>query len=256
MRRTLYGLSQSPWTERARWALDHHGLEHAYREHMPMVGELLLRRRAARARGAEDARKKKPSVPLLVDGDAVVMGSFEIAKHADAIGRGAALFPRDADPEMARWVDVAERMTGVGRAWVLRRILESPGAQAESVPGFVPGPLRGALAPTVAMAVRFLLAKYAVPTDVRAEIDRTLRPLLEEVRGALAGAKDGGDGRQYLLGQFSFADMAVAATLHVLRPRAGSDLGPATRAAWTNEELAAEFGDLVRWRDAVYAKHR
>jgi glutathione S-transferase len=59
-----------------------------------------------------------------------------------------------------------------------------------------------------------------------------------------------------LLSAFSFADVAIAATLQVLRPHSGADLGPATREAWTNEPLARDFSDLLAWRDAVYAKHR
>jgi glutathione S-transferase len=33
-------------------------------------------------------------------------------------------------------------------------------------------------------------------------------------------------------------------------------LGPAVRACWTRPALAAEYDDLVRWRDALYEQHR
>lgn len=33
-------------------------------------------------------------------------------------------------------------------------------------------------------------------------------------------------------------------------------LGPATRAVWTQPALAAEFADLLAWRDGLYAAHR
>jgi glutathione S-transferase len=33
-------------------------------------------------------------------------------------------------------------------------------------------------------------------------------------------------------------------------------LGPATRAAWTQAPLAAEYADLVAWRDKVYERQR
>ena len=55
MSRTLYGLSLSPWTERARWALDHHGVAYDYHEHVPMLGEVLLRMKA-RTRRARACR--------------------------------------------------------------------------------------------------------------------------------------------------------------------------------------------------------
>jgi glutathione S-transferase len=239
---TLFGLTQSPWTERARWALDHHGVAYRYHEHLPMLGELLLRRKA---------KTKKPSVPLLEDGADVVMGSFAIARHAEKVGRGAPLFPRDRDHEVAHWADVAERMTRVGRAWLMKRLLADKAAQAEALPSFIPGFLRGVSAPTAGMAVRFLAKKYDVPQDVDAEVEHTLRPLLEELRAALENGT-------YLLApsSFSFADLAMAASMQVLRPHASAKLGPATREAWTNEALARDFGDLLEWRDAIYGKHR
>ncbi|MBX3205263.1 MAG: glutathione S-transferase [Labilithrix sp.] len=242
MSRTLYGLSQSPWTERARWALDHHGAAYTYHEHVPMLGEVLLRRKA---------RTKKASVPLLVDGAEVVMGSFAIAKHAERVGRGAPLLPRDKDAEIAAWVDVGERMLHVGRAWLMKRLLASKGAQAEALPSFIPGGIRGALAPSAAMAIRFLARKHAVPEDVDAEVAQTLRPLLEEVRAALEKGA-------YLLAPsgFSVADLVIASSLHVVRPHASTKLGPLTREAWTNDAVAQDFGDLLEWRDDVYRKHR
>jgi glutathione S-transferase len=246
MSRTLYGLSVSPWTERARWALDHHGISYAYHEHVPMLGELLLRRKA---------RTKHATVPLLADGDDVVMGSFEIVRHAEKIGRGAPLFPRDKDAELVGWVDKAERMMEVGRSWLSKRLLASKAAQAESLPSFIPGVVRGALAPSAAMAVRFLKKKHSVATDVDAEVEHKLRPLLVELREALRRSEGA---TRYVLGtpSFSAADLVLAATMQVVQPHERAKLGPHTRDAWTNEALVADFGDLIEWRDAIYAKHR
>lgn len=249
MSRTLFGLRVSPWTERARWALDHHKMAYAYHEHVPMLGEVLLRRKA---------RTKKATVPLLSDGDDVVMGSLEIAKHAERSDErrgGAPLFPAGADADVDRWADIAERITRAGRDRLLCRMVASKQAQAESLPSFVPGALlRGALAPTAGMAIRFLAKKHGTESDLAsadARAEATIRPLLEEAREAI---KDGG----YVLSKdcFTFADIAVASSLQVLRPRMEMTLGPATREAWTNEKLAEEFEDLVAWRDTVYAKHR
>jgi glutathione S-transferase len=33
-------------------------------------------------------------------------------------------------------------------------------------------------------------------------------------------------------------------------------LGPRMREVWTNESLAADFGDLLAWRDQLYDRHR
>jgi glutathione S-transferase len=238
--RTLYGLTQSPWTHRARWALDHHGIAYRYHEHLPMLGEVLLRRKA---------KAKKASVPLLADGDRTVMGSFEIARHAEANGRGASLFPRGRDAEIARWNDVAERMTNVGRAWVFKSLQSNRQAREEALPSFMPGAIRGVLAPTAGMAVAFLAKKYAVPIDLEMEVAQVMRPALEEVRKALGG-------KPYLLDSFSYADVTIACALQAVRPHDRAPIGPGTRAAWTNEALASEFEDLLMWRDAIHRKHR
>ncbi len=238
--RTLYGLVQSPWTQRARWALEHHGVAFTYHEHVPMLGEVFLRRKAG---------VRKATVPLLSDGNDAIMGSFEIAKHAERIGRSAPLFPQGKDADVERWNDVAERMTRVGRMWLIRNMLESREAQRESLPAFIPGFMRGALAPSSAMALRFLAKKHNIGSNVDDEVEHTLRPALEDIRKALHG-------KSYLLDVFTYADMAIAAALQVVRPHEKADLAPGTRQAWTNDVLAKEFDDLLDWRDTIVRKHR
>jgi glutathione S-transferase len=239
---TLYGLIVSPWTERACWALDHHGIDYEYREHVPLLGELALRRKA---------RSNNPSTPLLVDGDDVVMGSAAIGKHADRVGRGERLFPSEHAADVDRWVDIAEQLGNVGRAWHVAQLGQRRDAQAEALPSFLPAALRKVLAPTTALGTSFLVKKYGVPSDVSAMIERTARPLLREVRTATARGS-------YLLPSdaFSFADVAVAAVIHMIRPHENAKIGPATRSSWTNDALVADFGDLLTWRDAIYKKHR
>jgi glutathione S-transferase len=88
-----------------------------------------------------------------------------------------------------------------------------------------------------------------VPRDAAAEAESVLRPALEEIRKAR------GD-RATLLPDFTFADVAIAASLQAVRPRARAPFGPGTRAIWENGALASEYADLLAWRDEVYAKHR
>jgi glutathione S-transferase len=237
---TLHGMRQSPWTEKARWALDHHGLSYDYEEHVPLVGELLLRRKSG---------EKKPSVPMLTfDGEAI-SSSIAIARHADRIGRGSPLFPRGKEDEIDRWNEVSDVILCAGRARVFTHLTESREAQREALPGFVPSPLRGVFGPSTKLAVRFLAKKYGVtPEAGRASAD-TIRASLARVREALGG-------RPYLLSELSFADIAAAVALSAVRPPDRLAIGPATRRAWTDESLASEFGDLLMWRDALYAKHR
>jgi len=242
MVRTLYGLAQSPWTERARWALDHHRVPYRYHEHLPFVGELLLRRKA-RSLTPSPARV---TVPLL-DDDRIVMGSAEIARHAERIGEGAPLFEDDAN--VTRACALGDRMANAARAWVIPRLLESGEARGEALPSFVPASLRSVLAPTTRPALAYLLKKHGVPRDPEKAVRDDWRPGLLELRAWL-------DGRRYLGERFSFADLVLAAQLGAVRPHASAPLGPATRAAWTHDALADEFGDLLAWRDAVYSAHR
>ncbi len=246
---TLYGLKVSAWTERARWALEHHGIRYTYHEHLPLLGEPLLRRKAK--------VKGTATVPLLEDGGIVVMGSLEIAKYAEKIGRGAPLFPRDMDAQVSAWFDVAERMADVGRAWFTRAMLASREAQAEALPSFTPDALRGLLSPSAKMVLRFLMKKHHIPLDVEQEVERVLRPSLDEVRAALAKSGSAGKSVAYLLGDaFTFADIAVATTLRVVRPHKADDFGPHIREAWTNEAVARDYADLLEWRDRIFEKHR
>ena len=39
----LYGIAYSPWTAKARWALDHHKIPYRYREHLILFGMPELR---------------------------------------------------------------------------------------------------------------------------------------------------------------------------------------------------------------------
>lgn len=241
MGRTFFGLKQSPWTERARWALDHHRLPFTYHEHVPMLGEVLLRAKA---------RTMHATVPLLAEGDDVVMGSGTIARHADRVGAGVTLFPAGTEDEVARWEDVAERMLVAGRTWFFARVRDDRAALAECVPSFLPGALRGPLAPSAGLAIGFLARKYDVPANGADTATATLRPLLDEARAALST-------RPYAVGEaFTYADVVLAGAMHVLRPRPEVGLGPALQAAWTNQALATEYADLLAWRDRIYTEHR
>ncbi|MCS6971798.1 MAG: glutathione S-transferase domain-containing protein, partial [Leptospiraceae bacterium] len=93
--------------------------------------------------------------------------------------------------------------------------------------------------------------KYEFRHAIVAEEKKKVRALLREVRQALADKK-------YLLGQFSYADITVAATLEFVRPVEDRfiPLKPALRAALTQEDLSAEFADLLEWRDQLYQEKR
>jgi glutathione S-transferase len=241
--RRLYAESFAPWCDKARWALDHHGVAYDYVEHVPLMGELSLRLAARRPLG-------RVTVPLLVDDRQVLMDSFEIARHAERVGSGAALFPPHLEPEIARWNERSETLMASGRAMLMTRMAASRAALREQLPPFVPSALRGVLSPVAGSGVKFLVRKYAIDTEASARHERESREVLDALRAALA------DGRSHLLGELTYADITMAAALQFFCPVDDRHiaLGPATRAAWTHERLAADYADLVAWRDRLYAK--
>ncbi|HVK98265.1 MAG TPA: hypothetical protein VM553_00560, partial [Dongiaceae bacterium] len=57
---------------------------------------------------------------------------------------------------------------------------------------------------------------------------------------------------------FSYADITIIAAMQVVKPAQSRHIpiGPAGRPCWTCTELAAEFADLLEWRDGVYQVYR
>ncbi len=241
---TLVALHYSPWTEKARWALDHHRVPYRLEHYVPMLGEPMLRLRTGRLTGPA-------TVPVLIDGDGAIFDSFAIARHAERNGSGSPLFPAAHLAEITRWNDRSDEALAAGRALVVTRIAGSRAAQAESLPGFVPEAIRPALTGMAQLGVRFLASKYSISRDLDREEARAAS-ILDELRTAL-------DGRAYLLdGELSYADIAAAMVLQMVRPvrDAFIRLGPATRACWTTPALEQRYADLLEWRDQLYDKHR
>jgi glutathione S-transferase len=240
--RTLYGIPYSPWSEKARWALDHHGVPYAFHAHVPFLGEPLLRAKAGRLRG-------RATVPLLVDEAGTTTESFEIARRAEAIGRGRTLFPADRLNEIRRFNESSDRIMDVGRGVVLRNLLRDPQAQREALPPFVPDVVRWALTPMTRVATRFIARKYGA--SPRSDDDRVVTAALQGLRAAL-------DGKAYLLSELTYADIAMAAAMQFVSPVSDEyiPLGPATRSCWSLPHIARDFADLVAWRDELYRRHR
>jgi glutathione S-transferase len=139
-----------------------------------------------------------------------------------------------------------------GRALVVAAMLESPAALDEGAPPFVPAALRPLLRPVTRSATRAFARKYDLALDDRASSTRTMRAALDELRRALAIRTP------YLLGPFTYADVAMATLLQGVAPVADRfiKLRPATRAAWTVDALASEYADLIAWRDGLYEGER
>jgi glutathione S-transferase len=239
----LVGEGFAPWTEKARWALDHHRIAYRYEEYTPLVSEPWLRIRARRFRGLI-------SVPYLLGPGLSLGDSFAIALYTDRIGGGEPLAPAELAIEIHEWNQRSERIMRAGRAQIMSRTAADPALQAESLPPSVPRSLRTLFAGSARIALAYLRWKYAV----RPLTDEVLEPELAAIRAAL--------GRQPsarpLLGRFTLADIAIVAALQAVRPhpRYPTGLGPKLREGWARPALASRWEDVLAWRDAMIERHR
>lgn len=248
--RELIGLNYSPWTEKARWALQHHRLPYDYTEHLMIFGMPALRWKMRKAFG-------DLTVPALVDrtnGKTVrLCDSWNIARHAESIGQGSPLIPPDKLAEIERLNDLSERALCAGRAWIIDRTRQDPSTQLELLPPFVPGFLRRPLRFVANVALDYVEREFQTDAKSVPSHENDLRGILMELRRLIAGANQGN-----LLEDFSYADIAMAVTLHFVSPPNPEfmKIGPATRATWANPTLARDFADVVEWRDEIYRKYR
>ncbi|MFO0676300.1 MAG: glutathione S-transferase [Polyangiaceae bacterium] len=246
----LLGLPYSPWSEKARWALDVRHVPYVSRTYAPLLGEPALRFRLKRWRGPV-------TVPVLRTDDGTMLAdSLDIARWADGRGEGPALFPRGRESEVLDWVARSERGLDAGRSLSLHRMLDDDDALRE----MVPKSLRGTLGPVgVAVGragVARTLRKYGGRAEDRARHLETFVAGLEALRSALATPPNEG-GVATLLGTFTFADVAMAQVLAFVAPPAfGLRIGHASRRAFTDDVLRERFADLLAWRDALYEAHR
>jgi glutathione S-transferase len=212
--------------------------------HSPLLGEPMLRLRTGQMSG-------RLSVPLLIGDGWQLSDSFDIARWADRAGSKATLFPPAEEAELHFWNEQSDALLSAGRLRTTMRVLESPEALSESVPPSVRRLGRAGL-PLARQGARWLLRKYAIGDNDADELLVRMLRVLDKLHAALA------DGRRYLLGEFSFADIAMAVSLQFVCPPLvdAVRLGPASRRAWTEPTLSREYKDLLAWRDALYEQHR
>jgi glutathione S-transferase len=242
--RTLVVLRYSPYSERARWALDHHSLRYRLVHHEPFIGERRLRRLIG-----DPARRA--TVPVLVSPGVLLTDSWDIALHADRIGGAEKLVPEADAAAIAELRALADEAMNFGRVLVTRALLDSNAALDEVAPRYIPHFLRPLFRPVARYGTRWFGRKYALDLG-------ELEHPRQKVRSALARFREQLGQKPYLLGHFSYADILVCSVLQGIRPpeHAAVRLRPASRAAWTQVELAAEFEDLLAWRDTVYRDAR
>lgn len=236
---TLVGIPFSPWSQKARWALQHAGVEFRFKEYLPFLGQPAMRWRL-RGRGG------KITVPILFAGDDVLRESLAIAEFAHDQNESAALFPDRT--RVVGFNRLADEACAESRFAIGKRFSADPDAQREAMHGVVPRALARPTRFVAKLVSGWVTRKYEDTVEPGAT-----RTALETLRRSLA--ENGGD---YVLGEFSFADMAMSVMLDMVSPPSNDYVyrAPATRECWTQPELAAEFADVIEWRDGLYERHR
>lgn len=248
--RELIGLHYSPWTERALWALDHHGLPYRYHEHLIIFEMPVLRWKLRRFCGSV-------TVPAMIDPmyrkTLRFFDSWDIARHADRLGGAPKLFPKEHVDEIRSFNDLSERALSASRALLIDRMQHNPEALKALLPSFIPNVLRSPLLFVAKTGLRYVAREFSVRSQSTREHESELREVLMSLRESLASAKS-----DYLLGNFSYADVTMAVALQFADPVADEfkKIDPDFRRCCRQEQLAGEFRDLIQWRDRLYATHR
>jgi glutathione S-transferase len=244
----LLGLPYSPWSEKARWALELKRVPYRARTFPVLIGEPLLRWKLRKWTG-------NVTVPVLTCDDGRVLGdSADIARWADQRGEGPSLFPREHEAAIAHFIERSEAGLRAGRALALGRMLEDEEALVEMVPRSLRRGLRPIAVRVGRAGIARTLRKYGALDSGPEEHERVLCGVLDELRERLAGASDT---PRTLLGRLTFADVAMSQVLAFIAPPAtGLRLGRASRRSFSDERLRARYADLVEWRDQLYQRYR
>jgi glutathione S-transferase len=240
----LTALPYSPWSEKARWALDHHRMEYREEEHIPLLGDIKLRLRLRRPTG-------RVTVPVLYDGSAWLTDSFDIAQYADRLGGGPRLFPVDKVAEVTAWNQRSEAAMAAGRAWLMLASANDPNVALAALPPGMPSALKPLLLPFAKKGLQLFIAKYRMRDGESSHKDVFMREF-DALSKALSG-------RRYLLGDaFSYADIAMAVALQAVSPVDERYMRrlPGFGAEMDGGELRRRYQDLIEWRDELYEKHR
>jgi glutathione S-transferase len=248
----LVSLPYSPWSEKARWALDHHAVPYSEKTYQPIIGEPWMRVRQRKASGPV-------SVPALFAGTERLRDSLSIARYAERVGKGVPLFPEGDASAIEELDDRSEVGLRAGRALALDRVLQSEAALREMLPKSIRGV--GSVGTAIAaFGIRRTLRKYGAHSVALPEHEAQLVAILDDVRARLRSTGNGSPEPRYLRGKFTYADIAIAQVLQFVAPVAETfrsvRIAKASRACFEHPKLAGAYRDLLAWRDALYARHR
>lgn len=239
----LYGIYYSPWSEKARWALDYHKISYEWIEFTPIVDNVKLMWQAKKF--------GRLTVPTLITPFGAVQGSLSIVRYAEKQGRKEKLIPYEKEEDILRLDALAEVVFKASRAIITEKIKDNLNAQKDLLPKFIPENLQDYFTPVASIATTYLGFKYSfsgVPISQQKEV---IRSVLQEIRPLVRKNKT-------ILGKFSLADIVVSLMFQFIFPVSNVyiPLTDELREVFTQKDLSLEFSDLIEWRDYIYSQYR
>ncbi|KAK9903239.1 hypothetical protein WJX75_000529 [Coccomyxa subellipsoidea] len=241
----LVSLPGSAWSLKARWALKHHDIKYKTTAYTPVFGAWWLRFRSGKWSG-------RITTPVLfTPKDGVLFESLDIAQWADDHScalTALPLFPADKLGDVSRWNAAADTALHYARSRVFAALKNDKAMRMSRLPPFIKS-----LGPLADLFGVWYLNQFSSKYDdlsSAASLEKT-KVVLRDLQKAIK-ANSG-----YVLGNFTYADITMAVAIQVIEPVGPpfSKLPDAARAALTHQELKAEFGDLLTWRDQIFKKH-
>lgn len=189
----------SHYCEKARWALDHHGVTYIEERHLQVFHYL----RSYQLGGV-------PNVPVLIDGDTTIRDSTAILKYLDRYSTpDSRLYPEQDRQAVEEWEELFDETLGIeSRRWVYFHALRTPSMALATSSQGVPR-WQAAVAPFCYPLLKaYITRKLAVSaTNVAAGLQRT-RAVIAQVDDLLS------DGRPFLIGdRFTAADLTLASLM-------------------------------------------
>jgi glutathione S-transferase len=244
----LWQIVISHYSEKARWALDHKGIEHERRAPTPgahMAVALWL------------TRGRNKTFPVLQLDDRAIGDSTAIIGELERRFPDPPLYPDDPDQrrralELEEFFD--EELGPHLRLLAFHEATKDPAIVERFTVDLLPDRL-AAIGPVRAGATRFFSAftgiRYGVKSEQRAQLARTkVLAALDRLEGEL------GDG-EYLVGdRFTVADLTAASLFYPLaQPPEGPELPPPPEAI---ERFRAPLKERpgYRWVEEMFRRHR
>jgi len=246
----LYYLHVSPWSEKARWAMDLSHYKYTKINFTPMITTPIVRLRSRNF-------TRKVTAPILISNQLCISDAYKIAQHVNSENNSknhasVDLFPLELKSQIDEWEILSNQILQAGRALVCIRMKNHRGAKLMSLPPIIPSAIRPLMLPVATTGLYYFKTKYGFDWNRREEYIETMSQGLRKVKEQLTNSGD------YLLGKFTYADIALAVTLQMIEPVGNKyiPLDSNTESCWKTPELKEEFSDVIEWRNRIYQKHR